>query len=72
MNEWTKWEYRAKTLGGLFSGPKDDELEAELNEWGEEGWEVIALVPVEGSHKVRLLARRPLSRAVQRRRTWPG
>ena len=37
--ELQKWEYRVQTIGKFF-GTKDELIEATLNEWGEEGWEV--------------------------------
>jgi hypothetical protein len=40
MNEELKqWEYRVQTIGTMF-GTKDEKIEAMLNEWGNEGWEV--------------------------------
>jgi len=72
MNELVKWEYRVQTMGSTFSSPKDADLEAGLNEWGEEGWEVISITPFEGSNKIRVTARRPLSAAARRRRAWTG
>ncbi len=66
-----KWEYRVQTVGGTFRRIKDKDLEALLNEWGEEGWEVIAVYPVEYT-KITLIARRPLTRAVQRLRSMPS
>ena len=42
MDEINQWEYRVETFGSTFSTPKDDELEAALDEWGEDGWEVIS------------------------------
>ena len=38
-DELQKWEYRVQTIGKFF-GTKDELIEATLNEWGEEGWEV--------------------------------
>jgi hypothetical protein len=40
--ELTQWEYRVQTVGGFFSGVKADALEELLNEWGEDGWEVVS------------------------------
>ncbi len=67
----THWEYHIQTFGSTLSSPKDNEFEAQLNEWGEEGWEIIAVTPIEGSCKVRVVARRPLSGPVRRQRRWP-
>jgi len=41
MAELPKWEYRVQTFGGALGGPKDDALTMVLDEWGEQGWEVI-------------------------------
>ena len=65
------WEYRVKTIGNLF-GTKDENIEATLNEWGEQGWEAICVYTPEGSGKVTIVAKRPLSDAVRRQRSMPG
>ncbi len=67
-----KWEYRVQKVGGILRGFKPEALEALLNEWGEEGWEVIAVYPDDGGSRVTLIARRPLTRAVQRLRSMPS
>ncbi len=72
MAESPKWEYRVQTFGGGLSGPKDDALTMELDEWGAEGWEVISVHNLDSSQKVRVVARRPLTRATRRYRTIPG
>jgi hypothetical protein len=71
MAEQTNWEYRVKTIGGVF-GTKDEHIEATLNEWGEEGWEAVSVYTPEGSGKVTIVAKRPLTEAVRRRRSWPA
>lgn len=71
MAELVRWEYRVLTIGAMF-GTKDEQIEATLNEWGEEGWEVISVYTPSGSGKVTLVAKRPLSEAERRRRSWPG
>ena len=71
MEEIPKWEYRVQTFGGAIGGPKDDALTAALDEWGEEGWEVITVQNLDSSQKVRVVARRPLTRAARRYRTIP-
>lgn len=71
MAEQTNWEYRVKTVGGVF-GTKDEHIEATLNEWGEEGWEAVSVYTPEGSGKVTIVAKRPLTEAVRRRRSWPA
>jgi hypothetical protein len=65
------WEYRVRTFGSFFSGMKDEELEAILNEWGMEGWEVVSARGIENTSKVTILAKRPLTASVRRRRTIP-
>jgi hypothetical protein len=69
--ESPQWEYRLKTFGSGLRGPKDDEVEAELNVWGEEGWEVVAIRSHEGSHRMTVVAKRPLTTAARRRRSLP-
>ena len=71
MAETSKWEYRAATLGTYWTGPKDDELEALLNEWGLQGWEVIAVTKVENSNKIRIVAKRPLGGPTRKQQGWP-
>jgi hypothetical protein len=71
MNEIKPWEYRIETFGGILSQVKDDDLEAALDEWGEEGWEVIAAHNLESTNKVRIIAKRPLTTSSRRRRSWP-
>ncbi len=72
MAELPKWEYQVQVIGGTFSGMKDDQLEELLNEWGSEGWEVISAFNLEGSNKVRLIAKRPQTGASRRSRSWPA
>ncbi len=71
MAEQMQWEYRVKTIGSVF-GTKDEHIEATLNEWGEEGWEAVSVYTPEGSGKVTIVAKRPLTEAVRRRRGWPA
>ncbi len=71
MAETARWEYRVETLGTFWSSPKDEDLEAALDEWGEEGWQVISLYKSGSGEKVTVVARRPLSLAARRRRSWP-
>ncbi len=72
MDEHTRWEYRVLTLGSFFKGVKDAELQALLNEWGEEGWEVIAFRTIENTNQAQLLAKRPLTTRSRRARSLPG
>ena len=69
--ETNQWEYRVRTFGSFFSGTKDEELETILNEWGTEGWEVISARGIENTSKVTILAKRPLTASLRRRRTLP-
>jgi hypothetical protein len=71
MPETNQWEYRVKTYGSFFKGVKDDELETELNQWGEEGWEVVAYRLIENTNQAQLIARRPLTRESRRWRSMP-
>ncbi len=72
MPEMQYWEYRVETFGTAFRSPHDEELTAGLNAWGEEGWEVVSVYQMENSVKVRVVARRPLTREARRQRSWPG
>lgn len=69
-NEIKQWEYRVQTIGSLF-GTKDEVIEATLNEWGAEGWEAINVFTPEGSGKITMVAKRPLTERVRRMRSMP-
>jgi len=66
-----QWEYRVQTVGGFFSGVKADELEELLNEWGEDGWEVVSTHIIENVNKINVIAKRPLTDRVRRERSRP-
>jgi hypothetical protein len=68
--EFKQWEYRVQTIGSIF-GTKDENIEAVLNEWGNEGWEVTHVYTPEGSGKVTIVAKRPLSSTTRRFRSMP-
>jgi hypothetical protein len=70
MAEKNRWEYRVETFGSTFSQPKDEDLQATLAEWGEEGWELVSVHGLESTNKVRLIAKRPFSSASRRRSSW--
>jgi hypothetical protein len=70
MEETTRWEYRVQTIGSVF-GTKDEQIEATLNEWGEEGWEAVSVYTPSNSGKVTIVAKRPLIRSTRRQRTMP-
>jgi hypothetical protein len=69
--EIKQWEYRVQTIGSLF-GTKDEDIEATLNEWGEEGWEATQVYTPEGSGKVTMVAKRPLTASARRARSLSG
>jgi len=66
------WEYRSITLGTFWQTPKDDEIEAVLDELGAEGWEVVAAFPQHNTNQFRYLFKRALGSEMRRRRSWPG
>ena len=72
MDENAKWEYRSLTLGTFFKGIKDEDLQNILNEWGAEGWEVIAFRTIENTNQAQLIAKRPLTALSRRQRSLPG
>jgi hypothetical protein len=69
--ELQKWEYRVQTIGS-FMGTKDENIEATLNEWGNDGWEVTHVYTPSGSGNVTIVAKRPLSTRARRFRSMPG
>jgi hypothetical protein len=71
-DETKQWEYRVQTFGSFLSGVKAESLEITLNEWGEEGWEVIATHPIEGMSKINVIAKRLLTDRVKRKRSMPS
>jgi hypothetical protein len=66
-----QWEYLVLTVGSAFSGAKDGQIEATLNEWGLEGWEAVNVYARTGSDKVTLVAKRPLTTTSRRWRSMP-
>ena len=69
--EFKYWEYRVQTIGGLF-GTKDEHIQSTLDEWGAEGWEAINVFTPEGSGKITIVAKRPLTDRVRRTRSMPA
>lgn len=69
-DEVKQWEYRVQTIGSIF-GTKDEHIQSTLDEWGEEGWEAIAVYTPYGSGKVTIVAKRPLTERVRRMRSMP-
>ncbi len=70
-DEYTLWEYRVQTIGSIF-GTRDEQIEAALDAWGEEGWEAVNVYTPYGSGKITIVAKRPLTERVRRRRSMPG
>ena len=70
-DETQLWEYRVQTVGTCWTGVKADELEQLLNEWGEEGWEVVSTHILENMNKINVIAKRPLTDRARRRRSMP-
>jgi hypothetical protein len=68
----SQWEYRVQTIGGFFSGVKAEELEDLLNEWGEEGWEVVSTHLIENHNTINVIAKRPLTDRIRRERSRPS
>ncbi len=64
-------EYQVLTIGSIF-GTKDENIEATLNQWGEEGWEAINVYTPYGSGKVTIVAKRPLTETARRLRSMPS
>ncbi len=72
MAEKVQWEYQAETFGSLLTHMKDEELEAVLDQWGEDGWEVIGAYAIPGTYRFRVIAKRPVDQRKRRERTMPG
>jgi hypothetical protein len=71
MADNTQWEYIVQTCGTTFHAPKDEELQVALNSLGEQSWEAFSVMQLEGSYKVRVVAKRLLTGSVRRRSSWP-
>jgi len=70
-DEIKQWEYRVHTIGSIF-GTKDELIQATLDEWGGEGWEAINVFTPEGSGKITIVAKRPLTERARRMRNMPS
>jgi hypothetical protein len=68
MNEIRLWEYRVETLGSAWKKQADEELEGILNEWGEEGWELVSMEFFPSENRVRAVGKRPLTSRNRRQR----
>ena len=71
MAENTQWEYRVISAGSFWSGPNEEQMEAMLNELGQEGWEVISTLATHSSNKVTFVGKRPVTKVSRRQRSWP-
>jgi len=69
-DELKQWKYRVQTIGTVF-GTKDENIQATLDEWGSEGWEAINVFTPEGSGKITMVAKRPLTERTRRQRSMP-
>ncbi len=67
-----QWEYRVQTVGGFFTGVKAEVLEELLNEWGQDGWEVVSTHIIENANKINVIAKRPLTDRARRERSRPS
>jgi hypothetical protein len=70
MEEQLLWEYRVQNFGNVWKSYKPEEMTAELNLWGEQGWEVVS-ASVTPSSTITVIAKRPLSDFERRRRSRP-
>ena len=66
------WEYRVFTAGSTFRTNKDDEVQEFLNQWGAEGWELVAVHILENTGKIRVYAKRALTAPPRRSKNWPA
>jgi len=72
MADTIQWEYRIETFGTYWSRPKDENLQDTLDEWGEEGWDVISVYAASTGERITVVAKRPLSMGTRRQRSWPS
>jgi len=72
MVETVQWEYRLETFGTIWSGLKDEALQTILDEWGQDGWEVITIYKPGSSDRATVVAKRPLTDRARRERSRPG
>ena len=70
MTEQIIWEYQVQTIGTVF-GTKDKQIQATLNEWGEQGWEAVSVYTPSQSSIVTIVAKRPLTSTTRRLRSMP-
>ena len=66
----TKWEYKVLKEGIGLKGFNADEIEEELNLWGDEGWEVIVATRTQGEFVIVLKRPASGSRRRETRDRW--
>lgn len=66
MEEKSLWEYRVENFGTAWKNPKTEEIAVVLNQWGQEGWEVITISHTP-SGVVAVIAKRRLSDSGRRK-----
>ncbi|MBN1265062.1 MAG: hypothetical protein JXA25_06190 [Anaerolineales bacterium] len=69
MTDTLKWEYFVETFGGGIRGVNMEEVQAGLNELGEQSWEVLGVHQMQGTSKLCVFAKRPLTEAVRKQRS---
>lgn len=69
-DEIKRWEYRVQSIGSVL-GTKDEQIQATLDEWGNDGWEVINVFTPSGTGKITIVAKRPLTERARRARSMP-
>jgi hypothetical protein len=68
MEEIKRWEYLYETLsGGAFRSPKEEDVEAYLNEIGADGWEVFEIIQIPNTTKITVAAKRLSTTKVRHR-----
>ena len=72
MEKHQLWEYRVITAGSTFKTNKDEEVQEFLNQWGTEGWELVAVHILENTGKIRIYAKRALTNPPRSAKRWPG
>lgn len=71
VDQTVQWEYRVLTVGSVFGGAKDEQIEMTLNEWGLDGWEAVNVYAPTNSTKVTLVVKRQVTAATRRLRSMP-
>ena len=68
--EIKQWEYHIQTIGNIF-GTKNEQIEATLDIWVKEDWEIVNVHPPYRSGKITIVAKRPLMKQVRLMRSIP-